>query len=171
MKIHKIGAWEYWYDRSYRCWYAILRDDFGHQVGIAIDAHTKENIVRYIKYNDENDTGTILLNDTDYVANHKFNHAQLTALCKLAVRDNSHIIDVLISHHRLSESHIDILIDSKFTSDRYSVFDNHRQMLSPRQIGLGLNDEYQFIRHAASEHPCCTDAQRVAYRLKWGNDD
>lgn len=49
MKIYKLHAYEYWYDRSYRSWYAIKLDEEGNQVGEALFAYTKEEIISYIE--------------------------------------------------------------------------------------------------------------------------
>lgn len=49
MKVYKLKDWEYWYDRSYRTWYAIKLDEDGYQIGDAIDAYTKDEIIQYIK--------------------------------------------------------------------------------------------------------------------------
>lgn len=48
MKVYKYKSYEYWCDRSHRTWYAIRLDSEGNQVGDAIDAYTKQDIVRYI---------------------------------------------------------------------------------------------------------------------------
>lgn len=49
MKVYKYKSYEYWYDRSYRTWYAIKLDAEGNQIGDAIDAYTKQEIVKYIE--------------------------------------------------------------------------------------------------------------------------
>lgn len=49
MKAYKYKSYEYWYDRSHSTWYAIRLDSEGSQVGNAIDAHTKQEIVKYIE--------------------------------------------------------------------------------------------------------------------------
>lgn len=48
MKVYKYKSYEYWYDRSYKTWFAIKVDAFGNQIGNAIDAYTKQDIVKYI---------------------------------------------------------------------------------------------------------------------------
>ena len=51
MKIHKIDNWEYWYDRSVRCWWAMQVDENGNQLDDAIHAYTKEEIYYAIQIN------------------------------------------------------------------------------------------------------------------------
>ncbi len=47
MKIHTLKAGvQFWYDRSTRCWWAAQFDARGNQVGKAIDAATRGEIVR-----------------------------------------------------------------------------------------------------------------------------
>jgi len=48
MKVYKLDKWQYWYDRSYRCWFGAEFDEDGNQVGEAMDAHTKFEIVKLI---------------------------------------------------------------------------------------------------------------------------
>jgi hypothetical protein len=64
MKIHKRGDCEYWYDRSYRCWFAGKVDSDGNLVdrvdnyGIpadsTINAYTKKEIIFLIDRGDLN---------------------------------------------------------------------------------------------------------------------
>lgn len=54
MKIHHHKSpngvrYQYWYDRSTRCWWAIQTDAEGNQVNDAVDAYTKTEIIRAIK--------------------------------------------------------------------------------------------------------------------------
>jgi len=49
MKIYtNIEGFEYWYDRSYRCWFAARVDAEGN-LGQTVDAYTKPEIVEIIK--------------------------------------------------------------------------------------------------------------------------
>ena len=50
-KTYKVAGtdWEYWYDNRCRVWVATKRDSEGNQVGAAIDAHTKQQIQKYIQ--------------------------------------------------------------------------------------------------------------------------
>lgn len=52
MKIYNIGNWEYWYDRSTRCWWA---GEFinGVQVGESLNSYRKKEIIEYIKIEQE----------------------------------------------------------------------------------------------------------------------
>lgn len=49
MKIHTYKNWQYWYDRAYRCWFAIRVDSNGNQVGDCIDAYDKDGILKGIE--------------------------------------------------------------------------------------------------------------------------
>jgi hypothetical protein len=51
MKIYTLGSWQYWYDRAYRSWYAATFDPVGNQIGPAIFAYTKQEIINLIKSN------------------------------------------------------------------------------------------------------------------------
>lgn len=47
MKIHNLqDGVQYWYDKSTRCWWAARFDASGNQIGKAIDAATRAEIVR-----------------------------------------------------------------------------------------------------------------------------
>jgi len=52
IKIHKIGTWEYWYDRSCKVWvasnYTLNYQDIPCQLGESIFAYTKSEIERDI---------------------------------------------------------------------------------------------------------------------------
>jgi hypothetical protein len=48
MKIYKHKSFEYWYDRSYKIWYAAEFDSEGNQICDAIFAATKELIIKDI---------------------------------------------------------------------------------------------------------------------------
>lgn len=52
MKIHKKGNWEYWYDPSLKCWYAMKTDPEGKQIGDSINAFDKEGILYAISLED-----------------------------------------------------------------------------------------------------------------------
>lgn len=45
MKIHTYKDWQYWYDRAYRCWFAMRIDINGNQVGDCINSGTKCGIL------------------------------------------------------------------------------------------------------------------------------
>ena len=51
MKIRRIGNVQYWYDGNagVRCWWAAEFDAEGNQVGDAVDAYTKDEIVQIAK--------------------------------------------------------------------------------------------------------------------------
>ena len=53
MKTHYLGQWQYWYDRSTRCWWAATFDSEGNQTCPAIDAYTKAEIIQSIKIQEE----------------------------------------------------------------------------------------------------------------------
>ncbi len=45
MKIYYgLNGWEYWYDRTTRCWWAAIFDADKNQVGDAINTYTKAEI-------------------------------------------------------------------------------------------------------------------------------
>lgn len=48
MKIYNIGNWEYWYDRSTKCWWAGKFIN-GVQVGESLNSYRKKEIIEYIK--------------------------------------------------------------------------------------------------------------------------
>jgi hypothetical protein len=48
MKIHKYKDYELWYDRTTRCWFAAKFDSNGYQIGDAIDAYTKQELISWI---------------------------------------------------------------------------------------------------------------------------
>lgn len=52
MKIHVIidGAyqWNYWHDKSTRCWWCAKYNSIGNQVGYAQHAYTKPEIIAII---------------------------------------------------------------------------------------------------------------------------
>ena len=48
-KVYKTGTYEYWYDRSTKCWWMANFDDDGNQVGDAVDAYTKREILSAIR--------------------------------------------------------------------------------------------------------------------------
>jgi hypothetical protein len=45
MKTHTSGDVRYWYDRSTRCWWAARYDSGGNQIGDAVHAATKSEIL------------------------------------------------------------------------------------------------------------------------------
>lgn len=45
MNVYKFGMIEYWYTRSYRCWWCAEYDEEGNQVGDADHAYTKDEIL------------------------------------------------------------------------------------------------------------------------------
>lgn len=50
MKIYHSGDWEYWYDRSTRCWWtALFEQGTGIQIGDAIHAYTRAEIEQHVK--------------------------------------------------------------------------------------------------------------------------
>lgn len=54
MKIHYYrGGWQYWYDHSTRCWWAAKFDKDGNQVGDAIHAARKWEVVGEIQNDPE----------------------------------------------------------------------------------------------------------------------
>lgn len=48
MKIYTKDDWQYWYDRSYRCWFAARYDLQGNQLGDSIFAYSKKQLELYI---------------------------------------------------------------------------------------------------------------------------
>lgn len=48
-KVYKTGTYQYWYDRSTKCWWMANFDDDGNQVGDAVDAYTKREILSEIR--------------------------------------------------------------------------------------------------------------------------
>ena len=48
MIIRNIGNFQYWYDKHYKCWFAATYDADGNQLSAAIDAYTKDEIIKYI---------------------------------------------------------------------------------------------------------------------------
>ena len=53
MKIYKRGNYEYWYDRSTRCWYCAKFDKEGNKIGDASGAYTKPEIITIIDSKEE----------------------------------------------------------------------------------------------------------------------
>lgn len=49
MKIHRLGMWEYYYDRSYRVWWAYQVDADGERVSETINAYSKQDILDLIE--------------------------------------------------------------------------------------------------------------------------
>ena len=47
MKIYKKNNYEYWYDRSTRCWWAAMFEN-GCQIGESFNCYTKEDIEDWI---------------------------------------------------------------------------------------------------------------------------
>jgi len=45
---HAAGGWQYWYDRSTRCWWAAQFDGDGYQQGDAEHAYTRAEIEELI---------------------------------------------------------------------------------------------------------------------------
>lgn len=52
MNIYRVGMVEYWYTRSYRCWWCAEYDAEGNQVGDAEHAYTKEEIIEIAEQKD-----------------------------------------------------------------------------------------------------------------------
>ena len=48
MKIYNFGNVEYWYDRSTRCWWCAEFDNEKNQVGEAVHAYTKDEIIAVV---------------------------------------------------------------------------------------------------------------------------
>lgn len=48
-KVYRLGEWEYWYDSSTRCWWAAVMDAAGNQVGDAMDAYSKREILLIVE--------------------------------------------------------------------------------------------------------------------------
>lgn len=66
----------------------------------------------------------------------------------------------------LSSDHVDLLLRRDHAYGRYLVF-RKIPILTSEQIGRGLDDDDIDVRHVAHLHPCCTEAQKVKYLLKW----
>lgn len=55
-KIRKIEHWEYWYDRSYKCWFAAETDENGDLTDKeSLNAYHREDIELYIRRELEDD--------------------------------------------------------------------------------------------------------------------
>jgi len=48
MKIHYYKDFQYWYDRSNRCWWIARFDSDGNQIGAANHAYTKEEVLLWV---------------------------------------------------------------------------------------------------------------------------
>lgn len=48
MKVYELAHWQYWYDRTYKCWYAAEFNTKGDQVSECIDSYTKTEIIDLI---------------------------------------------------------------------------------------------------------------------------
>lgn len=47
---HKNRQYKYWYDRSYRCWFAVqILDEEGNE-SATVDSYFKEEIIKLIKF-------------------------------------------------------------------------------------------------------------------------
>ena len=55
MKVYKLKntQWQYWYDRSYRCWFAAEFDKEGNQLATAIDAYSLDELLDCIRIQGE----------------------------------------------------------------------------------------------------------------------
>jgi len=47
MKIHTIGNFQYWYDRSMQCWWGADYDNEGNQISDAEHAYTKQQLLEW----------------------------------------------------------------------------------------------------------------------------
>lgn len=97
----------------------------------------------------------------------KLTDAQLTVLCEHVKHIPSGFVITLVTHERISKSHIDIILERGFASDRELVYVRYAN-ITPEQLDVGLNDKFVEVQHKAYNHPKCTEAQKVAYLLKWG---
>lgn len=48
-KVYETSGYQYWYDRSTKCWWMAKFDDEGNQDGDAVDAYTKREILGEIR--------------------------------------------------------------------------------------------------------------------------
>lgn len=96
--------------------------------------------------------------------------SQIEFLCHSAITAYHGFSDKLLKLLELKEKHIDILLGARFDTDREKVF-LHCRWLSQNRIEIGLNDRCPEVRLAAYDHSCCTEAQKVAYHLKYGVDN
>jgi len=59
MKIYKLENFEYWYDPHNRSWWAMQVDKAtGYQVGDALNAYTKQEIIFHVKQEIKNSKDT-----------------------------------------------------------------------------------------------------------------
>lgn len=49
MKIYSYKNWQLWYDRTTRCWWGANFDKDDNQIGDALDAYTKSQLIEYIE--------------------------------------------------------------------------------------------------------------------------
>lgn len=105
--------------------------------------------------------------DRSYYADfkrHRFTPDQVIKLCTVVSKWLT--INILADQY-IPPSGVDILIDSDHESDRWFLLENDVPM-SSEQVGRLLSDPEAYIRNEACTHPNCTDSQKVAYHLKWG---
>lgn len=113
----------------------------------------------YYFLNGAKDLGYSRLNFTD---------EQITRICKAYLGDGMwkwSTFELIVKLKLpLTAEHIDILLTRPVLAATRNLF-MHAKKLEPRHIEFGLQSSDVYVRQYASEHACCTDAQRVKYEL------
>lgn len=101
----------------------------------------------------------------------KLNSHQIYTLCQLGIRYGV-CSQILYGDCKLpiSAEHVDFFMNSGYHYAMEIMFSGPYPV-TQEHISIGLNSEEYAVRIEAYHHENCTEAQKVAYLLKWGQDD
>lgn len=94
---------------------------------------------------------------------------ELTRLCLSYVGEGGDYVmwcAIYKQPNNLQSHHIDILLTSRFYSDRADTLS--LPALTENHILRLLNDKVSYVRKRAFDHPLCTDELKIWYHLKCG---
>lgn len=108
---------------------------------------------------------------TPDLTSYKFTPEQITRLCVISTSDFPDLYldeEQILQYLMVSPTDIDLFIGSSHFWDRLCVL-MYCPSLLPYQMDKLLTDSSIDVRADAVSHPCCTDEQKVAYHLKYGD--
>lgn len=98
-----------------------------------------------------------------------FTDAQLDQLCSDFLSNDLRFVEAILARPELKPHHIDLVLCRVGHYAINSVFRVCKN-LTPEQIDIGLNHEIYYVRKNAYLNPCCNEAKKVWYHLKYGDE-
>lgn len=92
---------------------------------------------------------------------------QVTKVCSVVIDVRNRLTANILTAHPIPHSGVEILLNSPRDGDRMFLLGRSPHLSEEHIIRL-LSDASSYVREAAYRHPCCSDAMKVAYHLKWG---